>query len=113
MNHVVARLIARDPDGGRNGRISYAIDVNDDGGGSDGQDDGQETVSDGRRSDVVRRSEARFFDIDAEKGGLIVNRPLSEAGGKTIELKVVASDHGSPPKTARQILFVVVNKYVC
>lgn len=102
VNHVFSKVLALDPDGGHNARITYSIDV----GG------GRETVHDADSYRVSGTDDGRYFDVDAKYGFVIVNRPLLEADGRTFELRVVASDHGVPPITASETLLVVVNRSV-
>jgi len=98
VNHVITRLLAHDPDVGKNMRISYKIDFN---------SSGEVT----RDDDYIKDDERNFwFDVDAERGVVIVNRPLLEADGRTFELTIVASDHGTPSLSAQETLVIVVNR---
>lgn len=101
VNHVITRLIAHDQDVGKNARISYSIESIGSGG---------DVTHDADVVDVSDDNRNPFFDVDAERGVVIVNRDLQEADGRTFELRVVASDHGVPAQSARETLLVVVNK---
>lgn len=96
VNHVITRLLAYDNDVGRNARISFSINATKSVEATEGDDD----------------QEGAFFDIDAERGVVIVNRALSEADGRSFELHVSASDHGTSPQIAHETLLVVVNRSV-
>lgn len=57
--------------------------------------------------------------MDAVNGAIVVNRALNAddgsgglEDGQMIELHVVATDHGVPPMTARETLFIVINRFV-
>ncbi|XP_023681833.1 protocadherin-16-like isoform X1 [Paramormyrops kingsleyae] len=81
VGFVVLYVIARDPDNGENGRVSYHILTGNSGG---------------------------KFTLNSNTGSLSILKPLDREEQDTYNLTIVAEDHGAPRHTATQVLSVQV-----
>jgi len=83
VGHVIARLLAIDPDYGKNSELTYG-------------------VTDDTRSE--------YFDIDTNLGAVIVNRGLGDVDGRTFALEVMVRDNAPPRHSVSSMLYVIVNR---
>ena len=81
VGHVIARLLAIDPDYGKNSELTYG-------------------VTDDTRSE--------YFDVDTNLGAVIVNRGLGDVDGRTFALEVMVHDNAPPKHSVSSMLYIVV-----
>ena len=81
----IATIRASDKDDGRNGRITYSLRSSDD-----------------------SRIHQSYIKVFPNSGTLVLNRPLDRNVRESIELYVIAKDHGNPPLQAETRVVVLV-----
>ncbi len=79
---AVIRIDARDPDAGRNSKLSFSI---------------------------TKGNDAGVFNIDPVTGAITVNNEILKTRQHSFYLHIVVTDHGEPPQSAVTSLHLVVN----
>ncbi|XP_064609257.1 protocadherin gamma-A4-like [Liolophura sinensis] len=83
VGKVVTNIRASDADDRNNSRVKYAFE-----------------------SDTVSTS---FFHVDHSSGIITLAKPLTQQGKRTLEVVVIATDHGDPALSAKMRLFIIVH----